>query len=88
MKASARFLNILEQGIRLLIYKYGNDVLQEGPIQLYFAVHDSCTPGYEHNAKVRMTPRPEFHEEAKSLTDDNVTAAVRHVVNKVSKEIR
>ena len=83
MKAPLSFRNTLKKGISLLIEKYGFDQINElvnstrDCLRIYHAIHDSVTPGFHHNSRVEMKQTNRFHDEAKSLTDDNIMAAVR-----------
>ena len=87
MKASKYFRNTLKKGISLLIEEYGFDQINTKKcdchcMQIYHAVHDSVTPGFHHNSRVEMKQTNRFHAEAKSLTDDNIVAAVKWAMKK------
>lgn len=84
LKVSPMFKDTLVRGIQLLRQKY-KDLDEWSAFTIYYAVHDSCTPGHEHNAKVALEKNPGFHTESMTLTDNNIAAAVRWALSEAKR---
>jgi hypothetical protein len=78
MKASQRFIEVLAEGIAKLNDHYGEQKIKQAHDMLvYQMVHNSITPGHEHNAKFEAEPIPWFDEEAKKLKDAHLRTAIK-----------
>jgi hypothetical protein len=83
MIASPGFVRQIVDGICALREKYGREAVDAAsPWAIYYAIHDSVSPGFQHNRRVDLPDNPAFHEEARSMKDAHIATAIKAAIRK------